>query len=435
MIIPLTYRWLLWVLLTAATCGRAQDGIFADFVTSHGNFTCQLFHDRAPRTVANFVGLATGERSWLNLPRGEVARTPFFDGLTFHRVVSGFVIQGGSPKGDGTDGPGYTFRDEFDSTLRHSKAGILSMANSGPNSNGSQFFITLAATPFLDDVHSVFGEVTGGMDVVNVIVSVPVDSNSKPITPVIIQKVTIRRVGAAAQAFDVASQGLPVVGGAGAVLSKNGGNYALQFPRALYSEYLLYSSGDLVTWTAQRIGLYISAPPVSDLDVTSFATGKLRQFFRVPQIMYSGPIFTPPAVANSKLVLNLSGGGGTIEWTFNNTGGGTSLYAANQQNPNGSIVSYSWTQEAYRGRSYVRSTNVVDLQLSHVFTSAGGGTFKGTAFTSPSSTPISGTFSFAPISSGAPDTLPSASVSISTPRKTTSDLQRSIPPRRRYSRP
>src|SRR6187431_2121645 len=94
----------------AAFHGLAQDGMFADFTTSHGNFTCQLFYEKAPRTVANFIGLATGEKSWLNLPTGEAARRPFYDGLTFHRVVSGFVIQGGSPKGDGTDGPGYTFR-------------------------------------------------------------------------------------------------------------------------------------------------------------------------------------------------------------------------------------------------------------------------------------------------------------------------------------
>src|SRR5262245_41561942 len=111
MITPFPYRRLLLVLF-ATPWVHAQDGIFADFSTSHGNFTCQLFYDKAPRTVANFIGLATGERSWLNLPRGDVARTPFYDRLTFHRVVSGFVIQGGSPKGDGTDGPGYTFRDE-----------------------------------------------------------------------------------------------------------------------------------------------------------------------------------------------------------------------------------------------------------------------------------------------------------------------------------
>lgn len=403
------------VLLFAAAAGaRAQDGIFADFVTSHGSFTCQLFHEKAPRTVANFIGLASGEKSWLSLPTGEVARRPFYNGLTFHRVVSGFVIQGGSPKGDGTDGPGYTFRDEFDPTLRHDRAGLLSMANSGTHSNGSQFFVTLAATRHLDDVHSIFGEVTSGMNVVNAIGNVAVDAGSKPTTPVVMQSVTIRRVGAAAQAFNVAEQGLPVVGGAGPVLLKNGASFALRFPRAQGSEYFVYRSANLATWTSQRLGLYVSTPPTGDVDVTASATGQASQFYRVPQIAYPGPIFTPPSLANSKMVLTFSGQ--TIEWTFNNAGGGTSVYPSNPdpQKVNGIITGYSWTQEAYRGRSYVRSSNVVDLQINHVFTSATGGTFKGTAYTA-NPTPISGTFTFAPNASGAP-ALQTAAAPASAPR-------------------
>ena len=378
-------------------------------MTSHGSFTCQLFYDKVPRTVANFVGLASGEKSWLNLPTGEVMRRPFYNGLTFHRVVSGFVIQGGSPKGDGSDGPGYTFRDEFDPTLRHSKAGILSMANSGPHSNGSQFFVTLAATSHLNDLHSVFGEVTSGMEVVNAIGSVPVDASSKPTTAVVMQTVTIRRVGAAAIAFNAAAQGLPTVGGAGPVLTGNGTNFALRFPRSLYSEYLLYRSANLSAWSSQRIGLYVATPPATDLDVTASAAGQASQFYRVPQIAYPGPIFTPPSVANSKIVMSLNGGG-TIEWTFNNAGGGTSVYNTNSS---GTIVSYSWTQEAYRGRSYVRSTNLVDLQVNHVFTSASGGTFKGTAYTS-NPTPISGTFTFAPVAASAPMALQAAAAPTTT---------------------
>lgn len=373
----------------------AQDGLYADFATSQGNFTCQLAFQTAPRTVANFVGLAADERAWLDLPSGAANKRAFYNGLTFHRVVSGFVIQGGSPNGNGTDGPGYTFRDEFNATLRHSKAGILSMANSGPHSNGSQFFITLAATSHLDDVHSVFGEVTSGMDVVNAIGSVAVDANGKPLTPVVINSVTIRRVGAAASAFDVSSQGLPVVGGAAPRLTKTGGNFSLQFPRALYSEYWLYDSPNLLIWARQRIGLYVTAPPSGDLDVTASAIGQPNHFYRVPEIAYPGPIFTPASLAGTELRLNLTSGE-TVTFAFNNAGGGTSAYNDGQTTTNGTIQRFTWTQEAYRGQLYCESTNLVPLMINDVFTSSFAGTFKGTAYTQAGAVPISGTSTFTP---------------------------------------
>jgi peptidyl-prolyl cis-trans isomerase A (cyclophilin A) len=123
-----------------------------------GTLPAGSFFDKAPKTVANFVGLASGEQAWLDGFTGAVRRQPFYDGITFHRIVGGFVIQGGLAERAGDRRAGYHFRDEFDSTLRHSKEGILSMANSGPHSNGSQFFITLAATPGLNDVHSVLAK-------------------------------------------------------------------------------------------------------------------------------------------------------------------------------------------------------------------------------------------------------------------------------------
>src|SRR5207302_9036034 len=131
----------------------------AIFETSQGNVVCRLFEKEAPQTVANFVGLAEGTKDFADPKSSQRTKHPFYDGLTFHRVIPDFMIQGGCPLGTGTGGPGYKFADEFHPSLRHSGPGRLSMANAGPNTNGSQFFITVAATPWLDKRHTIFGEV------------------------------------------------------------------------------------------------------------------------------------------------------------------------------------------------------------------------------------------------------------------------------------
>jgi cyclophilin family peptidyl-prolyl cis-trans isomerase len=164
------------------------DGLYARMTTSRGEITIHLYPDQAPLTVANFVGLAEG-----SLNR-ETPGTPFYDDLTFHRVVPDFIIQGGDPKGNGSGGPGYIFQDECRPALRHDRKGILSMANSGPNTNGSQFFITLGPTPHLDYLHTVFGEVVDGMDAVETIGMGDV-----------IEQVEIVRRGSDAEAFTVSA--------------------------------------------------------------------------------------------------------------------------------------------------------------------------------------------------------------------------------------
>jgi peptidyl-prolyl cis-trans isomerase A (cyclophilin A) len=173
---------------------KLKPGTYAHFNTSEGNFTIQLFEKEAPKTVANFVGLAEGSKEWTDPKSGEKVKKPFYNGLIFHRVIDGFMIQGGCPVGRGTGGPGYKFADEFSPKLRHSKAGILSMANSGPNTNGSQFFITLGPTPHLDDKHSIFGEVVEGMDVVKKIGSTRTDARDRPSKDVVIKELKIERV-------------------------------------------------------------------------------------------------------------------------------------------------------------------------------------------------------------------------------------------------
>jgi len=168
--------------------------LYAHFTTSAGRFTARLFDAETPNTAANFAGLADGSKEWTDPRTGRKVKQPYFDGTIFHRVIDGFMIQGGDPLGQGTGGPGYTFADEFSPQLRHSKPGILSMANRGPNTNGGQFFITLAATPWLDGKHSVFGEVVEGMDVVTKIGSTPTSKpGDKPLKPITVESVTIER--------------------------------------------------------------------------------------------------------------------------------------------------------------------------------------------------------------------------------------------------
>lgn len=169
------------------TMSDETQGLYAIFETTKGTIKIRLEHEKVPMTVANFVGLAQGTVK--NTFRGE--GEPYFDGIKFHRVIPDFMIQGGDPTGSGMGGPGYKFQDEIDPTLRHDRPGVLSMANSGPNTNGSQFFITHVPTNWLDGKHAVFGYVTEGLDVVNAIAQNDVMTS-----------VRIEAMGESAQAFN-----------------------------------------------------------------------------------------------------------------------------------------------------------------------------------------------------------------------------------------
>jgi len=179
-----------------------SEDLTATLSTSEGDIEIRLFAERAPRTVENFVGLARDEPAadapvepgtvaWADPESGETRTDGLYDGVEFHRIIADFMVQTGDPTGTGRGGPGYEFDDEFHPDLRHDGPGVLSMANSGPDTNGSQFFITLAAQPHLDDKHAVFGEVTDGMDVLEAIGSAETDAGDAPTTPITIEAVEI----------------------------------------------------------------------------------------------------------------------------------------------------------------------------------------------------------------------------------------------------
>jgi cyclophilin family peptidyl-prolyl cis-trans isomerase len=195
--------------LALLTVAQAQDakslepGVYAELQTSGGTMLLELAYDKAPRTVANFVGLAEGTKAFKDAS-GKWVKRPFYEGLTFHRVIENFMIQGGCPDGTGSGSPGFKFRDEFDRSLKHDSAGVLSMANSDRgktpwsgtgSTNGSQFFLTLKPTPHLDGLHSVFGKVVKGMEVLQALGKTPTATGDKPLKPIVIKRVTILRIG------------------------------------------------------------------------------------------------------------------------------------------------------------------------------------------------------------------------------------------------
>jgi len=194
-------RWLWGLALTVlmAKSGfsagewKNEKGTFAVFDTSNGSIVVKLFPDKAPKTVENFTGLAEGTKEFTDPKTGAKAKKPFYDGLIFHRVIPDFMIQGGDPQGTGAGGPGYRFEDEIWPGQAFDKPGKLAMANAGPGTNGSQFFITVAATPWLNKGHTIFGEVVEGQDVADAISEVPKGAQDRPSTPVVIKKLSIVR--------------------------------------------------------------------------------------------------------------------------------------------------------------------------------------------------------------------------------------------------
>lgn len=335
------------ILLLAALCGpaNAQAQIYADITLAQGasplgTFRVLLHHEQAPRPVANFIGLATGQRNWISPHTGAVqVGVPYYDGLIFHRLIHNFMIQGGDPLGTGAGGPGYVFQDQYDPALRHAGPYVLSMANSGVNSNGSQFFITLAAAPHLDDLHSVFGTVIDDasypdgralIDGFRSSSNFPTGSNDRPLTPITIQSVVIS--GPDVDRFDLhdPALGLPEVSGLPIQLRHDAGTAAffLQWPRQRKWDYPVYTSPELETWT--RIGNFLSmdADANAAVAVTELFSGA-RGFMTMAAVDYTHTPDLPENIfgAGDALVLDIDGGTLTLE--FDGAGGGNWRFVGN----------------------------------------------------------------------------------------------------------
>lgn len=350
------------------------NGIYAEFNTSMGSYTCRLEYALAPKAVANFIGLATGERAWLNASNGLAQTKPFYSGTTFHRVIAGIVIQGGSPNGLGTDGPGYQFVDEFTNSLRHDTFGMLSMANAGPDSNGAQFFLNVSPQPQWNDTYTIFGRLYGGSNVVYAISQVATDPNSKPLTNVVLQNVVVRRVGDDASAFNINAQGLPVVTNLNLKISPAGTNLVIGFSNQLSSNTRFYYGTNLFDWTEVNAGYATSLPLASAVVIGPTLP---QQFWLAAQVIYPPTLYVPANVRNRALTLNVVGYG-TFAIAFNNSGTGTYTWTAGSP---GTIPGYTWIQDPYRGRfRLLFLSGFPPMELHLHFDSATSGTFKGTAY-------------------------------------------------------
>jgi cyclophilin family peptidyl-prolyl cis-trans isomerase len=365
-------------IFVSTASGQYTNGIYAEFNTSMGSYTCALYYAQSPKAVASFIGLATGQRAWLSLATGVVQTNPFYAGLIHHRVISNFVIQAGSPNGLGTDGPGYGFVDEITNTLRFDSFGVLAMANSGPDSNGSQYFITVSPQPGLNDGYTIFGRLYGGSNVVFAISSVATDGSNKPLTNVVINSVNIVRVGAAAGAFDITAQGLPLVTNLNLKIASAGTNASLVFSNQLYADNRLYTSGNLSSWTANPLGIETVAP-VGNTNRQSVATP--AQFFRAAQIQYASNTFAPKNLFGKTLAMRYTSGiVATNVVVFDLSGGGT--YNVTGFTP-GTVTSYGWNQLPYNGYIpliFYSGAVLPPSTLKLNFKSATSGNLTGTAY-------------------------------------------------------
>lgn len=368
-----TIKTILFLFLASASLGFGQ--IYADFTTSMGSFTCALKYVESPQAVANFIGLAEGSRPWIDPATGVVrSGVPYYTGVTFHRVMAGFMNQSGSRNGLGSDGPGYTFRDEVTNGLTHSlTGGTLSMANSGLNTNGAQFFITAGAASFLDGGYTIFGSVTSGFDVIMAINAVPKTLNSGgevavPVTPVIIRNIAIRRVGVAANAFDINAQTLPICGGVAGSLKVTPGvsvDYVMSAPQPAATDIQVSLSSDLRVWT--RINGIYQDPGSAGSSSINFTNSNIasRAFYNVSLVQ--NPAALGPA-STSNRTLTAVFGAQSLTYHINAQGtGGTVDYNNSITISNYEFSVYQFNSGPYSGTWIFTSSSLKPIQINAAY--------------------------------------------------------------------
>ncbi|MBK1832929.1 peptidylprolyl isomerase [Roseibacillus ishigakijimensis] len=375
--------------LAFLTALPSQAQIFADFETSLGDFSVVLDYENAPLTAANFILLAEGSRPWIDSTTGVVwSNTPYYDGIIFHRVIDGFMIQGGSPNGQGTDGPGYRFPDETDNGLTFDRPFLLAMANSGPNTNGSQFFITEQTPNWLNGDHTIFGEVASGTATIHAILETATDGDDRPTTPVVIESVSIHRQGTAAESFDETAQGVPRVTALAPPFTAEAS--ALRVEQPANSILQVASSPDLQEWsTSERFRDGESGG--EELFPTS---GEPRAFFRTTLIEH--PYTLPQSYLGRTLTFELEDEGSTTLVVQLNAADATigdegTLTIGEGSSP----ITEVWEEFAtpYTASLVIFSENYVPFRFELASDSATHGRMDGTAFFDDGAQPIFGTFS------------------------------------------
>ena len=405
---PTRFRTRKNALLTLALCtlavvlpAKAQDeGLFVTFSTTLGDIRTVLYPDEAPVAVANFVGLIEGSQKALDAETGKLFEDKYFDGMAFHRVIDGFVIQAGAKNGGGADGPGYTFQDEFHPSRTFNEPFVLAMANSGPNSNGSQFFINVEPTPHLNNVHTVFGKVVEGSDVAVAISKVATDTSGRPNTPVVLESVTVQRVGAEAEGYQPDTTLLPQVGHPKTAIRLDEAGYELTVPLNIRSDYTLFVSRDLQTREDQALFFIGDTAEDRRIDLNNVINSQTSGFFRLVEVRYPGVVFPPEALADKTLDTRIMTFGNlqtnsTLAYDFTGTVFGTSRLGNGTM---GEVSGYSYTINGPAKATLVVPSTNLDPAFSLVqfilsFASASTGNF--VAFLPkgfPPGVRISGTF-------------------------------------------
>ncbi len=357
---------MLSVFLTGtAVAAPSSDGLYATLQTTMGNVCFEMYYTNVPRTVANFVSLAEGSRPWLDPRTGFISNKPYYNGIIFHRVISGFMIQGGSPKGDGTDGPGYTFEDEFIPALRHDRPGVVSMANSGPDSNGGQFFITVAANTNWNDNYSVFGRVVEGMSIVSNIAAVATDTNDHPRVDITITNVFITRNGTNAQYFAVTNQSLPEVMPLPISIS-SGNGIKLSTGTATSIYQYVYASTNLTGW--EEVASQYWPEPAGSWVLT--ASGEPRAFFHAARVVYPTDKNRTANPVGHQLIMTIDGD--TLSITPGETNSGV---LAVSTSPVCNITYWQWDAKPYRVRLWLESDDYAPFFFEMHYTTPTNGNY------------------------------------------------------------